>query len=314
MIRMISHRLGLAAGLALWMVALGACQDDFPPPSLVSGLRILGIAVEPPQLAPGEQAQIDALIALPDADDDADDGEVTYRWELCALNAGPDEGYACRNEELELPGEVLSLFDLGTEATAELNYALDPDTVQEACLAVLEQIGELPDFVELPDCDEGFEVLLRLTVTAQGRERVAIKHLFLWFEAPAADERNANPVIAAVHVDGGEPPAETEIEARRGDRIRFDLELTEESVETESAEDGAELEELQFSWFSSAGEWDSLVTFTDPGRVDLLEAARNILTIPSNADPATPIRVFVVVRDGRGGAAWAERLIRVAVE
>lgn len=301
---------------ALWVgaVLLLGCQEEFDPDTLVTEVRILGVAAEPADLAPGETTRIEALVASPDG------VPVGYHWELCAITKGPDEAYECDNEALGLPEELLPLFDLGTAPTAQLSYFIDPDAVQEACRAARDDVEELGAFVELPNCDEGYEVTLRLSISFEGREKVAIKRLFLWFETPEESERNHNPQIETIRVGIVDTDPEDLIGISPGGRTEFTVVVDDSAHETftpeyegDEVDEGERREEILFSFFSTAGEFDDEVTFTDEGRTELEEAGQNAINLSQNAVAGQEIEVFVVIRDGRGGADWTTRTFRIVV-
>ena len=90
---------------------------------------MLGIAAEPVDVAPGEVTEITALVVEPEGE------PVTYLWELCIIDDGPDSQYACRNELLGLDEELLAGLVLGTTPTVNFAYFVDGEALQEACEA-----------------------------------------------------------------------------------------------------------------------------------------------------------------------------------
>ncbi len=286
---------------------LWGCDDGFDPATLITEVRVLGISAEPPELAPFESTHISALVIEPH------DAEISYQWELCVITSSPDDGYTCENEQLGLSEEFLEVFDLGTEPTADFSYFVDGTELQQVCEESLADLPELPDFVTLPDCDEGFETTIRLQVTVGDIEKVAIKRLFLWFEDPG-DERNDNPQIHTIRAGGAELEATNEILVEQGNRVRFQISVDDETVERFVPEDGdeEEREEILFSYFSTKGEWESQFTFSDVGRIPLAEAGDNWLSVPDDIPIGTTLDAFFVIRDGRGGIDWERRTVRVA--
>jgi hypothetical protein len=303
----------VAWSAALVLVLLGAatgCDDPFPPRSLVEELRVLGIVAEPAELYEGETAEVQALVGMPE------DLEVEYGWELCLVDEGPDERYACRNDVLGLPEELLAFFELGDTPVVQVNYLGDAETLQETCRAAIESIPEVPDFVELPDCEEGLEVTLRLTVRAEDIEKIAIKRLFFWFAEPTELQRNDNPVIADVLVGGVATRDETVLAVAPGGQLRFQVVVDEDSLETfvaevSETEEEERAEEVLFSWFTTGGEWDKEVSFSETGRISLDEAGRNVLSVEGDVEPGTEFEVYLVIRDGRGGSDWRQRRVVV---
>ncbi|MCA9564618.1 MAG: hypothetical protein KC561_14075 [Myxococcales bacterium] len=294
-------RLGLILAIA---IAAAGCQEGFDSATLITDIRVLGVQTDPAELTEGDSALISALVALPDGE-----GDIQYSWELCVLNDGPDNAYQCRNDVLGLPEDV---FDLGSAPTAEFTYDFDASQLQAMCNAALAEVDNLPDFVELPDCDRGFEAIVRLTVNDGTEEKVAIKRLFLWFREPTELEENHNPEIESVQVAGTEVGEAEAIPAVAGGLVTFDVLVDEDSVERFAPDDEPErAEEILWSWHSTAGEWNTRFTFTDSGRVALTEAAANSLQLPDDLEVGELVFVHVVVRDGRGGSDWVTRVIEV---
>lgn len=294
--------------VALCLIALlWGCDDGFDPATLITEVRVLGISAEPPELAPFETTEISALVIEPH------DGEISYQWELCIITSSPDDGYTCENEQLGLSEELLDVFDLGTEPTAEFSYFFDGAELRQLCEESIAELPELPDFVELPDCDSGFETTIRLQVTAGGIEKVAIKRLFLWFEDPG-DQLNNNPRIQTIRAGGAELESSGEILVEQGNRVRFRISVDDESIERFVPEDGTEdeREEILFSYFSTKGEWESQFTFSEVGRIPLAEAGDNWLSVPEDIPIGTTFDAFFVIRDGRGGIDWEKRSVRIA--
>lgn len=309
----------VVAGLvaALGALLLGGCQEDFDRPTLITEEpRVLGIAAEPPDLVEGESTELRTLVAPRGAD-------ITYYWEWCPVNAGPNEAFECDPETLGFPPEVADALELelGTEPTATLRYPLTGETLRALCQEALSQVGDVPDFVELPDCDQGIEVTVRLTI---GREdqpdfaKVAIKRIFLWFEDPGQLRRNQNPRIEAVYLGDTllDADAEQRLTVAPGASLSWYVFVEEASRQDfipRDEPDGSppEKEEILFSYFSNAGEWDRQRTFSDEELFTLTEAGQNVLTLPEGSAAPANLEVYVVIRDGRGGSDWALREVQV---
>ena len=306
-----NRRVAAVIAVALALFGVSACNEDFDPPTLITELRVIGIVTDPADLVPLETAQIASLVT------GVEGGDVAYRWELCLVTSGPDEGYQCQNELLGFPEEMLALFDLGDGPTAEFPYLLDAEEARATCESLLAELPALPDFFQLPDCDAGFEVTLRLTVATETVTKVAIKRLFLWFDDPGDETRNHNPTIDSIAAGGATLGRDEVILVEPGGRVRFDVVVPTESQEMYVREDEIEVAELReevlFSWFSTDGEWERAYTYTEDGRIDLAEAGTNWLLVGDDVTADTEIMCYFVIRDGRGGADWARRVVRVVV-
>jgi hypothetical protein len=300
--------LPLCSIVCFWSVG---CDEEFDPQTLIVELRILGIAAEPADLAPGESTTL-RVLAVGNGEE-----PIEYAWEWCPFTDGPNAGYTCPDPaEYGIPEELAGVFDLGDQSTALLLFPGDPETLRQTCESLLDVADRLPDFVELPDCENGLEITVRLTVRAGDVEKIAIKRVFFWFETPDESERNHNPSIATLAVDQEVVAPDDLVTVRLGGTVAIEIDVVADSVETfvpRSDDEAAPRdEEILFSWFSSAGEWERTHSFSDEGNVTLREAGENVLTMPD--DGVTDVKLFVVIRDGRGGADWVEQLLTAPEE
>ena len=53
----------MAAGVLMAVGALAACDEEFDPPTLITELRVIGLAAEPADLVPGEVTTLEVLVA-----------------------------------------------------------------------------------------------------------------------------------------------------------------------------------------------------------------------------------------------------------
>ena len=169
---------------------------------------------------------------------------------------------------------------------------------------------------------------------------IAIKDLVLLLPEKMG-LRNANPVLGAVTSYDQPLPSETSSEPLCGDTSRRASDDTDKkhfearraildldaSTITDSAEyvtpDGSGdtetepgFEHLQISWFSTFGDLSDN-TFYAEGITTDVELLRNELEFQPYAEandqdlPTGDVRVFLVLRDGRGGTDFAERRLRI---
>ncbi|MBN1946977.1 MAG: hypothetical protein JW797_14985 [Bradymonadales bacterium] len=301
--------LALSVLLLVWAGAI-ACMEDFDPPSLVNNLRVLAISTEPAELAPGESVVMEALVVEPEG------APISYLWEWCPFDRGPNERYACVTEELGLPPEVRALFDLGDQPEAQLDYPGDPTLFRQMCESIRSSGFSLPTFIELPDCERGMAVTVRLTVSTPELERIAVRNLFVWFVEPDPEQRNSNPVIEELRVDGNRYRPGSAVLAAPGQVLGVDVVVGESSLEPfvvqlEGDQTQSRREDLIYSYFSTEGEWDRFRSFADLESFSLRDAGTNTLAIPADSSSSTGIDLYVVVRDERGGVAWKNQVVRV---
>lgn len=84
-------------GVALAMMALGACVEELPRASHVEDVRVLAIVAEPPQVAPGGTVQLSALIANPLG------RPLALSWSICIV-AEQGQGFFGSGSEASTSG------------------------------------------------------------------------------------------------------------------------------------------------------------------------------------------------------------------
>lgn len=297
-------------GLTALTVSLGGCGEDFDPPTLVNELRILGISAEPPDLVEGEATLLTALIASPG------DPDITYSWDWCPYNSGPDAAYECNMEGFDIPDELADYLYLGNTPSVVFFYPGDAETFQQACFEMLASVEYIPDFVVLPNCEQGLEIIVRLIVRTGDLEKIGIKRVFLWFEDPALELRNRNPQITGIEVGGVQIESDYVTTTSPGGGVSFRVVVDETSMETfvprgDATDSTTSQEDIIFSFFSTAGDWDQRWSYADLDNFSLVEAGRNRLNVPREHQPNTTIDTYFVIRDGRGGTAWTMRQVSV---
>jgi hypothetical protein len=307
------------APLLFAAAVLTACNDyGFENFEEITKLRTLGIAIEPPEAGPGDTAVLSALAVEPRG------GPVELTWEICLFTQGPDAFYACAEDEDGTAG-----IELGIGETVSIPYDLLVASGIDL-RAICDALDELdvPSFVELPDCEQGLDVTVRLTARANGDEEIAIRPLTLLFAdegsgppPPPDEEPNRNPRVLGlvandVPLDGSgavlvSPDAEGRIRLQA--LVNSDDAQPYTRVDDETGERVDDREQLAVTWFSTAGRLRRGQTFFAEGIADATELQFNTL----RTDRGTPaaegdeVGVWVVVRDNRGGTGWGEYRLRV---
>ena len=283
-----------------------ACEDPgFEEVGEISKLRVLAIRVDPPEIGPGEVAQIDALVV-------GTEEVVRYEWEVCLFTDGPDEFYRCSEQDEEVLGAAI-----GTAPETALPYDLIEEVVGDidVICAELAEI-ELGDFASLPSCERGLPVTIRLTVEVregQGDDReVATARLLLLNEDEAASgSANVRPILDGLLVDDVSSvgvPREVALDPESEVRLQALVEpdTAAESYE-ETGEDGESTEErerLQLTWFSTHGRFERTWTFFAEDSVLPAELQSNLLNLTNGSLEAAvgdTGELYVVLRDSRGG-------------
>lgn len=290
------------------LLAVG-CGSDFSDYNQLEDFRVLALRSDPPALGASATATVSALLY---------DGEnARYRWRWCPLLGGADAAYECALSEAALEGALaaegidvdLPSFELGTSSTAQVPYPGRPELLRGLCAALTS--GDVPEFVVLPDCEESFPIQITLEVEANGKEIRAVKELPLLLAAPAG--AHENPAIDTVYAD---VPGRTEMvlsatqatELPRAEDVKLRITLPADAAES-TGED--EVEELLITWFVEGGETEYGRTAYRAGELDLEDAVRNEWRTPTRADYAeSDARLYIVIRDDRGGTGWIQREIR----
>lgn len=264
---------------------VGACGDDFSKSSEIVDLRVLAIRADPPEIEIplGESfglSAVDALVV-------GGEGPVTYAWTLCVVPGLLQLGVACLDES--------AIFELGHDPTATV------------LIPPLDDVLASPELDELfIDLSAGFDISVGLTVTdASGKVVDAVKGLSL----TASTDLNVNPTLDGLtwHVedDEGEPlevPRGSEpIEVSMTAKIELAAILGDDAVETYQGLQGESQEEMLVSWFADAGEYDQ--ERTSDANPD------NGYSPPEldDGEDEREVRMWVVLRDGRGGIDWYQQ-------
>jgi hypothetical protein len=321
----------IAVSVVVAVLAVG-CGETFDPFNEITDLRVLAVRAEPPALAPGQAAALDALVYQPDA------GPISYAWSWCPMTLGSATGYECAVSEEELraafeqvapgAGALVPSYDLGAAPTAEFSYAIPAGALAALCEAIASQSA--PAFVALPQCADGLTLTIRLDVTAAGKTVTAVKQLPLLVEA--ADDANANPTIGAVYAapaaDRVDPltdglALDPDAPAALSTSTKYDLavdvpedasQLFVPAATADEPNPTADRETLFLSWFVTGGATDQMRTGFIDGDASMDGLEQNTWTTPDLASSGGAAELILVLQDERGGVAWARRSIALAGE
>jgi hypothetical protein len=273
---------------------------------------VLAIQSEPVAPAPGETTELVPLVYLPPGD-----AVASMSWSWCPFAGAAEDGYPCLITEAELaelggqPGSEIPPYDLGTGETASFEHSLDPDLLDAVCEGVADQ-------PQLLDCEGGFPVQLKLTVTSESGAQVdSVRTLRLRFSEE--HEPNLNPwvegLMAVVEDDEQEIGDEPTVTLPRREETVIRAEVPAEVIESytgtdEEGEPEERVEQLILTWFVESGDTESERTaFIDD--VEPLEDAVQNEWEPDGVDdyPRDTSQLFVVVRDDRDGVAWGSGVV-----
>ncbi len=284
----LAMRVGIGATLLL---ASGCRSSNDDPASFVTGLRLLAIRAEPPEVAPGEMSTLSALVV------DTEGRTIDIAWSIC--------------EKLPLPGDALSLDCAAADAGTTLAPIGDGTQVQ------LTMPPLTPSELGLPDSSGGFYLPIIAHVTAGTDTVIASYRLRLKTGATA----NQNPMLAdvshVIYVDGGTSAGDAgaplidplddqnPLVVHANDQIRLRATFTDASEEHYTMTLGGTrmvTEALSISWFATAGQFSD-----DQTGADLPDTT---LKLDEHLPAAgTPIDLWVVGRDERGGTDFQHHLL-----
>lgn len=304
-----SRLLLLASVLAL----AAACASEFEKQSQIVKLRVLGVQAEPPELVLGEgplpKTVLTALAVEPSG------ALVTTQFAVCLYASGS----TLTSADIDCPGASgFTLPDAGP-ASATLDLA-DP-ALQAAALPMFAGDGGVPtgDGGLSQALEKGLPLVLGFTASApafgnpdggpppaQGHDGQFLKGIasVTLRTASAARPPNKNPALEAVTLDGTPIAADGSTTVRAGQKVT--LVPVPAGDAKEKTPDGS-AEKLNFSFYATGGDVEFLrsadTTATgQPGETSIG------FTAPLTAGT---LRLWVVIRDGRGGLGWLERSLTV---
>jgi hypothetical protein len=319
----------------LCLVWTMGCGEEFAPASLVDGLRVLAIEASPPtiecdvsqtfkdlaagrveELSCSETSELQALVHS--------SGDIQWKWSACLFDTTSSNAFACADEALEccLSEEPTASFSL-----ASLMLAIGSGQCADGCTGSAEAGTSLVltdsgredlarELAVIGDALHKSGALIRLVVTSGGAKVEAVKSV----RFSSGETSNANPVIASVmtnlqiceepDADGlCESTEEAVLEVAPKQTVRFILSVTEDSLEDhvdflgESAR-----EEMQVFWFATSGEITAESSFGQPAETKWVAPLASEWLVDS------PIQLWFVVRDGRGGVTWTTRTMQRSLD
>jgi hypothetical protein len=305
-----------SAGITLVLAAaLSGCtvRDDSVRENQLESLRVLGIASFPADISTGETAALSALVYAPEGQ------TISYQWSWCPAQAGADGAFACLIDEADLQaawatlntGTVLPGYDLGTAETASVELAIEVEDAITLCelLTVDQPNREIALFT----CLSSLGLNIKLRVNTAEEEVIAIRSIPI--VAPDA-ERNQNPAIGTELTisqrGGGLLEPGDSLRAEEIYDIAVEIDPDEGEIYTPAPQEGQDPPEPQreglfLSWFVTTGsthrKGEVRTSYFEGG--DFEEFREN--TWDMDFDITTDIaRLFVVLRDERGGISWAD--------
>lgn len=295
------------AGVVLGMVvAFVACKPEFGDrESLLETTRILAVRGEPPEARPGEAVAYSVLVASPS-------GRVVdpvVAWAYCTLPKLLTENGAVS----------AACLGAGTPDLAVGPPAITAAVPSDACFAFGPDVSSAELRPRDADVTGGYYQPIRVRVAGAGPPAIGLERIRCNLANAGAENTadfdrrylaNRNPVLLPLEARLGEDAAPLEALPRAA-RVTFRAKWRGEDAERYVALDLVEQrlterrESMRVSWFATAGAFandrtgraeDDLGAFTD-----------NDWTAPNEARTT---HLFVVLRDARGGVAYAAYEVR----
>ncbi|MBI2377142.1 MAG: hypothetical protein HYV07_24285 [Deltaproteobacteria bacterium] len=286
-----------------------ACTSDLLPASVITRTRIVAVRADPPELAPSGTSRLDALVVDPDG------GTHAFAWYACAPRA-PGESSPCTSTDTvgdedalaSSPGVRLVGSSTSAWLMADAEVPLEPARTIDVVLFV----------------DDGAHGL-----TARKEVRVT------------SSTPNQNPEVAFVVASGFRVEDDDEIVSTPEVEIPWSAIVTEASTEAferrlPGGSTERDVEGLTYEWLTTWGRFGLpyrppsarpvVELFVDSGLPPPRDASfeegggkssaddrgpKVTLRLPAGIPEPNPIKVIVLVRDGRGGVGWAARSLLV---
>jgi hypothetical protein len=265
---------------ALFFLALLAsgCPAGLEEQQHISKLRVLAVRADPAELILEADAGLPAAILSALAVDPSDAG-IAVRYALCTDLSGVPA------PTLDCPGDA----GIDLPATGALSARLDlsdPRILAFAASVGLDG-GAFDAGAIAQALDQGVPLLVGFTASTDSETLSGFQTLTL--RTSAHGPANLNPELIDLEFDGGVRPGET----------------TRITPVTAPKDDATK--KYGFSFFSTAGSLSSLRS---------TDTTASGQPAPTWVDWTTPdtsesVRLWVVVRDGRGGTAFIERVVLV---
>jgi hypothetical protein len=334
------------AVVAIAAGASGGCGFNFASPSVVVDRRILVIEVSPPEVIAGAALPPSVGVAALVVDPTDPSAQAAFEWRTCAVaattNGGSGRGGGIRaGGGTNVGGSLLSNGASQSGSSLTRCDAIDSTTLVQSGSAALPALAvgapfpaEVAAALLSPSISALPQMQVELRVDSSAGELYAVKAVTITGSLPPGQAPNTNPQIDSLQFDGLDWSASTPVnlaygacqsgamtsvtDSTTGRKVSVCSHSVNPVVDASQSQfyftqlaDGSyqnETERLRFSWFTDGGSFDHETTSQPaPGE----SAAPNGLAT-SWREPTSlqsPITLWVVVRDGRGGTSWQQREI-----
>lgn len=279
--------------------------DDLSQSWQIDRLRVLAVAAEPAEPRPGDTVTFTSLVVSPVVPVEM----VT--WFACLPESS--DSYGCEIDSSIL--DDLQGTDFSSMTPEEL-AALYEQLVAAGLIGVEPYFAptwQIPstalDSLSESERLEGLSALVNVTAIPTGDD-LTEADLELAYKRVVVSEAvtpNHNPGLVGLEVDGRAVDPTERVEATPGSTLELTLVFAADAIETYQyvLDDGtveSRTEEPYLTWYTQDGTFDQTATLSPDFTVEYTAPEQ-----PANAE----FSVWVVVRDRRGGMAWAELPLRV---
>lgn len=205
----------LLGAISMGAILSSGCGPDFAPYWRVKKLRVLAIQADPVVLDGGEVAKLRALAHH------APDDSIDYAWEWCPFRVSTSDNYECpvtveqlnaifkqQAEKDGAEGSVPELppdfFSLGSGKEVDFAYPATPEVINGFCEAILSAITDaaenspFADQLPVKNCEEGFDISIRLVATSSDDEIISRKRMKL--STGPKTPKNLNPDVTGIEI------------------------------------------------------------------------------------------------------------------
>lgn len=283
----------------LFILAMACSTSDFTQEWLVDRTRVLAIQAEPPEAASGQVVSLSALVVDPD-------GEPEAAWVACLMPVAcpdyPSVQELAAADTSAMSAEELAAWQADATTAGFLGFGAglsptlivngggpppgDTASTDTGAIAASSELTLIVDAVPVG------KALGDVTLGDPEATEVASKSLTV----SDSTTPNQNPAIATFGVDGADAAT-----VDRGGSASLTATLADGSAESYLDDDG-----------ETQTEAPTVNYYVSGGTLMQSSAAANEPEVSWTApDSAGTINVWVVVRDGRGGMAWASATVTV---
>lgn len=297
--------------LVLLCLVVGlACKPDLGErESLITTTRVLAIRVDPPEARPSESVRLSLLVATKDGPLEAPAATYAYCASAKLLTENGAASRACLTDE--------GARVIASGPTAEAPIPAD------ACATFGPDVTSAELRPRDPDITGGFYQPVRVSLAAEGGLSYAFGFARVRCNSSANADvaaelgrryvANTNPEIVSVEARLESTGAPVDLGAiGQGQRVVLRASWSSTSQEAYVSYDldartvAERRESLRVSWFATGGVFDADRTGRDANEVETF--TDNAWTAPT---AATPVHLYVVLRDTRGGVAFTTRSLTV---